>query len=199
MRIMENNMNEKEANNARSYWNDVLHDEFKGESDRACVILATALLDTALENLLRTYMAPCPSNRDPLFDGANAPLATFSSRIDIAYRLGLVSSTFCRDLHLIRRIRNNFAHDVSGCAFEDSSVRDRVQELAKSSKCNLLDSTWRDLFPDSPKGNFKFIVGWMQWLVRGLTEKVKSIEHAEEEWGYKGDWGSLTKDVLKEA
>ena len=106
------------------HWADILRDEFEGESERACVIIAASLLDNALFSLLQARLAPCSTNTDTLFDGANAPLSTFSSRIEVSYRLGLLSARFCRDLHLVRRIRNEFAHNVIGCTFEESSVRD---------------------------------------------------------------------------
>ncbi len=39
----------KSLNHAASHWDDVFHEEFKSESDNACVILAAAVLDSALE------------------------------------------------------------------------------------------------------------------------------------------------------
>lgn len=173
------------------HWHDVLLDEFEGESDRACVILAASLLDAALMTLLQARLAPSPSQSDPLFDGANAPLSTFSARIDASYRLGLLSARFCRDLHLIRRIRNEFAHNVTGCNFEESSIRDRIQALANSSKYNACEASWRELYPDTPKGHFQFAVGWMQWHIRALTEDTECIQIAKDEWGYTGEWATI--------
>lgn len=168
----------------------LLNNEFKGESDRACVILAAAMLDSALRNLLQTKFTPCPSS-DMLFDGANAPLSTFSSRIDMSYRLGLLSARFCRDLHLVRKIRNDFAHNVTGCAFTDSGVRDRVQALSNSAGYMRAHETWKEIYPDEPKGHFQFAVSWMQWHLCTATDETESIKAAEEEWGYQGDWDSL--------
>jgi hypothetical protein len=64
--------------------------------------------------LLRTFLIPCNTSEDPLFDGANAPLSTFNARIEMAYRLGVIDATFSRNLHLVRKIRNDFAHNVTG-------------------------------------------------------------------------------------
>ena|GEM_PF-906864 len=182
-----------EAASSTEHWNDVLLKEFEGESDRACVILAASLLDSALMSLLQARFTPCPSNSDPLFDGANAPLSTFSSRIDATYRLGLLSARFCRDLHLVRRIRNDFTHNVTGCAFEESAVRDRVQALANSSRYATAKDTWSDLYPDTPKGQFQFAIGWMQWHIRSLTEDTECIDAAGDEWGYTNDWADETE------
>lgn len=176
------------------HWHDVLSHEFAGESDRACVILAATLLDTALATLLKTYFAPSVVARDSLFDGANAPLASFSARIDLAYRLGLVSALMARDLHLIRRIRNDFAHNITGCSFDDPSARDRILELSRSSRVNEQHEIWRELYPDTPRGYFQVVVGWIQWHLRSLTSDTQAITPAVTEWGYTKDWESLGKD-----
>lgn len=173
------------------HWLELLTNEFRGESDRACVILAASLLDVALRSLLEARLAPSPNSSDMLFDGANAPLSTFSSRIDMTYRLGLLSARFCRDLHLVRRIRNDFAHNIAGCSFTDSGVRDRVQALCNSAGYSKTHKSWRDVYPDNPKGHFQFAVSWMQWHIRVLTEDTDPIKSAEEEWGYQSDWNSL--------
>ncbi len=47
------------------------------ESDRAALIIAAAMLDELLSELLRSRL-------DSLFDGPNAPFSSFSARIDIA-------------------------------------------------------------------------------------------------------------------
>jgi DNA-binding MltR family transcriptional regulator len=104
-------------------------DEFEKESDRAAVIHTCALIDNALRELLEIYMLSCPASADPLFDGANAPLSSFSERIEISYRLGLITRDLASGLTTLRKIRNSFAHDVGGCSFDSQSVRDRVESL----------------------------------------------------------------------
>ena len=162
--------------------------EFKGESDRACVILAATLLDTALEALLRTRLVPNASNTDSLLDGSTAPLASFSARIDMAYRLGIISPQFARDLHIVRRIRNDFAHNISGCTFEDTSVRDRVMELSRSTGTTNCHESWLRKIGNTPKGYFELILSWMLWNLRSLINQTSAIPVAELEWGYKKDW-----------
>lgn len=185
--------NEKKTTTSSGlHWHDVLHKEFEGESDRACVILAASLLDTALISLLQARLCPNPGNSDPLFDGANAPLSTFSARIDMCFRLGILSSRFCRDLHLIRKIRNDFAHNVAGCAFTESAIRDRIQALAHSSRFSQTDESWRNMFPDTPKGQFLFCVSWMQWELHDRREKAEPITLAQEEFGYSLEWKPLS-------
>jgi hypothetical protein len=102
--------------------------EFKGESDRAAVILGAAKLDSILGHILDRFLLPAPGNTDELLDG-DAPLATFSSKINACYRLGLISAGFAKSLHLIRRIRNSFAHEVVGVSLETGAHADRLKAL----------------------------------------------------------------------
>lgn len=87
--------------------------EFKTESDRAAVILGASKLDQLLGMTLEKHLLPCTTSTDQLFSN-NGPLGNFSSKIDFSYRLGLIDNQFCNSLHLVRRIRNSFAHEVYG-------------------------------------------------------------------------------------
>jgi len=153
------------------HWDDVFDTEFAKESDRAGVIIAVAMLDRVLETILKAYLVPTDSPEDSLLEGAYAPIATFNARIDLAYRLGLISARFCRDLHLIRRIRNDFAHNISSCNFEDSSVHSRIID-------------------------FQMIVSWMLWCLWSQSEEIHSTEPSDIEWGY---WTEeMEEDIEKE-
>jgi hypothetical protein len=64
-----------------------------------------------------------------LGDTPNAPLGAFSARIDLAYLMGLVSKRAHRELHLIRKIRNEFAHAYVRLTFEDPKIANWCREL----------------------------------------------------------------------
>ena len=97
------------------------------ESDRGLVLAGAAFIDNSLEKLLRSYLVPSPEI-DKLFS-SNGSLATFSNRITMAYSLGLIDSAVKRDIDLIRKIRNDFAHTEQPVALTDSAVSNRVGEL----------------------------------------------------------------------
>lgn len=103
-------------------------EEFSKESDRAAVIVGAARLDILLYQLLKKFLRPCTSNNDELLEG-DSPLATYSSRIHACHRLGLIDDHVARALHLIRKIRNSFAHEVSATDLSTGSHRDRIREL----------------------------------------------------------------------
>lgn len=102
--------------------------EYNEESDRAAVILAASKLDELLYQLLSASLMPSSSSRDELLDN-DRPLGTFSSRIAISYRLGLIDEGLTRALHLVRRIRNAFAHQLTGTKLDGGPEADRVREL----------------------------------------------------------------------
>ena len=169
------------------HWNNVFSKEFSKESDRACVILAAAMLDQAIETILKSCLVPTDSKNDTLLEGAYAPISTFSARIDLAYRIGLISKKFCRDLHLIRKMRNDFAHDVKDCTFERGSVRNRITELRRSSTHVEKMPNVRQSFPDTPRGNFQMVASWMLYQLCIIAEYVETIEDSNEEFGYLKD------------
>lgn len=98
-----------------------------GESDRGAAVLAGGYLDSLLEDLLRAVIVEDKS-LNSLFDG-NGPFATFSGRIDVAFAFGLLPVKTRHDLHLIRKIRNHFAHHSDEVSFTSSPVRDWCKEL----------------------------------------------------------------------
>jgi DNA-binding MltR family transcriptional regulator len=93
--------------------------------DRVAAIIFTSSVELLLENLLRKAMMPDSAKH--LFDG-NGALATLSAKIDIAYAFGLIANVDRHDLHLLRKIRNDFAHDIDHeLSFETPRIADRVQ------------------------------------------------------------------------
>lgn len=99
------------------------------ESDRGCAIFGASLLHTDLELLLKAY---CRSDgklgTDALF-ATYAPLSTFSACIQIGYAFGLVPSHIKARLEIVRKLRNDFAHDAGPISFESPHCRDRLALL----------------------------------------------------------------------
>ena len=100
------------------------------EGERALVIGDSARIDVALERLLKAVTHPCPGGRDDLFD-ADRPLGTFSAKIAAAYRLGLLDHDVESALHMIRRMRNEFAHATTPVTLSESNHRDRLNGITK--------------------------------------------------------------------
>ena len=132
------------------------------------ILLAAAQLDNALEDLICQRM-PKLSNtaRNKLFRGLGA-FAHFSTKIDVAYAMELISDDIRHDMHVLRDIRNEFAHpkkeihlhldDVIGMMGRFRNFDDEVDRLAyfikkineiwsainAKSESNILVKTLRD-------------------------------------------------------
>lgn len=141
-------------------YNDVV-DLFHKETDRAAAILAGSYLEVLLESLLKSTFVNDPVVEE-LFKGSG-PLATFSSRISFSYALGLIDGEVYRDLNIIRRIRNHFAHNIQNASFEDASIRDRCGELSFVKLS--IQSGIEDVASHGPRNRFLLSVGYLTLVI----------------------------------
>lgn len=176
-----------EKNERDPQWKfNFLLEQFKKESDRAAVILVASMIDELLGILLKSYLVAIPSADDALFDNATSPLATFSAKVDISYRIGLISGKFARDIHIVRKIRNSFAHDIYGCSFENGSVKSRIKELEKSMpySVNITSEKRSDNLLEGDRGMFIYITGNMIWRLTSMINETMELKEAPMEWFY---------------
>jgi hypothetical protein len=97
---------------------------------RPIVIIGASKIDDLLLEILRQYLLPKNAKgkeADELLEN-DAPLGTFSSRIKICRRLGLIDVNTCAVLDKLRRLRNLSAHEVK---FDHTlpPVREHVTEF----------------------------------------------------------------------
>jgi hypothetical protein len=102
------------------------------ESDRAVGVLAAAFVEEELDAYVRRQFIRSDKSyldmADSLFKG-RGPLATFSTKIDMGWLLGLYGEHARKQLHTIREIRNAFAHKATAGSFEAQPARDYVPNL----------------------------------------------------------------------
>lgn len=102
---------------------DAFYGEFQNESQRGAVLVGVAQLDELLRQLLSAFLIDDDQSIILLdSENSNAPLGSFSARIDLSYCLGLIGENERKDLHRIRKIRNRFAHDLHGLTFDDQEI-----------------------------------------------------------------------------
>ncbi len=101
-------------------------DSLNIETDRGCALMAAAFLSEQLFILLVSSLVRDDDVSQKLL---SSRIESFCDRIDLAFALGLLPPLARRDLHLIRRIRNEFAHDASPLSFASSQIADRCREL----------------------------------------------------------------------
>jgi len=107
-----------------------LRQEFKGSSDRAAVIVAASYLDELLLQMLKEYLIKDTDKKNKEIFSGNGPLSTFSSKINLSYRLGLISKRETDLINTIRAIRNYFAHQLSNASFENQSIKQKTENLS---------------------------------------------------------------------
>jgi DNA-binding MltR family transcriptional regulator len=166
-----------------SYWDDFLNRELNAESDRGAVILACSLFDIALKAKIKSFLTPISSSADEIFDDANAPLATFSSKINMAFRLGIISQSLKRDLHLLRDIRNSFAHNIEECSFEAPEITSTLKTIKEQSKfIDRFKEIRESCFQPGNKGDFIMFATMLLSTLK--SEHVTTMEQAVDEWIY---------------
>lgn len=106
------------------------------ESDRGSALMAAAFIDNKVGELLHSFFIDNKKIYERLFE-SNGALATFSSKIDLAFLLGLIPKNIFDDLHLLRKIRNDFAHNASFMTFESNPIKERCYSFSVLIKTQL--------------------------------------------------------------
>jgi DNA-binding MltR family transcriptional regulator len=98
------------------------------ESDRGCALMSAAFLEIELENELKYLLVKSRKIIDKIFE-FNGPLGNFSSKISMAFALGLIDRNTLNELDLIRKIRNKFAHEHQSISFDDETLAPLIEKL----------------------------------------------------------------------
>jgi DNA-binding MltR family transcriptional regulator len=102
------------------------------ENDRTCAIVSVSFLDTLLTKLLRCAFPPATSQREKIVNellAALGPLATFAARIKMVFLLNLIDEVDYHNLNVLRKIRNEFAHEFGLVSFDTPPISDLVGNL----------------------------------------------------------------------
>jgi hypothetical protein len=128
--------------------------ELGKEADRSAVIVGATKIDVTLGKLLKVVLFPSAGGKDDLFD-TERPLSEFSAKISLAYRLGLIDHDLEHAIHLIRKIRNDFAHTLEQAKLSLAPNRDRVTQLSTHFRD---DTLWKQIVDVlSERGDNKYL------------------------------------------
>lgn len=98
-------------------------------SDRAIAIILSAIVENHLTILLRLIMRRDDERvADELFR-PSGPLGPFGTKIRLAYLLRVVAPETYKDLLVISKIRNAFAHDMRITSFDDQKIADQIKNM----------------------------------------------------------------------
>jgi hypothetical protein len=125
------------------------------ETDRGRALVAASLIEEMLEEILRSFLRE-GSETSKLFEAPNAPLSSLHSKALLSRSLCLISAAEFKDIDLIRRIRNEFAHSIL-CSFEDAKIVAWAKDLkAGMGILDVLDSEHESRVED-PKQRFGMV------------------------------------------
>lgn len=102
--------------------------EFHKGSDRIVAVVGAAYLESVLDSLLRAVLIEETKETDSLLR-PDGPLGSNGTRIQLAFRLGLITREQRDDLKCIAKIRNTFAHDFKAQSFDMSPMRELCGSL----------------------------------------------------------------------
>jgi|ERR1039458_10177196 hypothetical protein len=151
--------------------------EFGQETDRAAVLLGGAKLDDVLLRILAQFLIPNATSRDEFLE-AEGPLSTFSARINATYRLGIIDADFARSLHLVRKIRNDFAHEIAGAKLDWGKHRDRITALCSAiAKTDIFREVKRSYFDgkEGTRGDFLTCLVILVARLEGIYQKTQCL------------------------
>ena len=96
--------------------------EIKKQRDRGAAIIAASVLEDHLLAAIQSRLHRNDTIESKIFKGYG-PLASFSAKIDLGFLLGLYSSTSHKQIHRIREIRNEFAHNLAPLSFNSQRIK----------------------------------------------------------------------------
>ncbi|ARQ01703.1 hypothetical protein [Pseudorhodoplanes sinuspersici] len=102
--------------------------EVTSQSDRGAAIIGGAILEELLTVALAHRLILDPVVQKRVF-GTGGFCETFASKIDLALAVGLMPFDAHHDLHIIRKVRNKFAHSIDPLTFEDQQIKDWLNNL----------------------------------------------------------------------
>ncbi len=161
---------EKQKIDLAGEWSDHFDRSIRAESVRAKVILSACYLDELLHQLIEIALKPNSSKEDALLDGPQAPLASFSAKVELTARLGLISEDIKSSLHLVRKIRNEFAHKLANCDFSNDKIASWNNELHKFN--DIASEERRAQFSRGPVGDFEKSVSWLVYLLKHQIQNI---------------------------
>ena len=102
----------------------------RGASDRALGIIAASLVEIHLTKLIKQAFIPevktgSKETVQELMFHSSGPLGAFSTKIRLAYMMGLISKEFFKDLEIMKEIRNRFAHHTEIGSFDLPEISSR--------------------------------------------------------------------------
>ena len=140
------------------------------ESDRAAAVLAGCYLDEMLGLLLKKFLIQDAKLIEKYILGNSPSVAidSFAKKSRIAYALGLLRKVEYSDIDTVRRIRNEFAHQIHGLSFETQKINDLCFNLKLAQI--TIDKLFQDMkYTDGARFRYTIAVGILGNFINQLN------------------------------
>jgi hypothetical protein len=131
-------------------------EEMEG-SHRATAIVGGSFVEEHLTHVLKSRMVKDAKVIDEMFAPGRA-FGDFGAKVDLGYLIGLYSKRAHKELAIIRRIRNDFAHQLESNSFDRDDIRDRCRNLTLS-QSKVVNLTVFDAIPGDDKHRVLLTLG----------------------------------------
>jgi hypothetical protein len=115
---------------------DNLFQEIAFGSDRATAIVLAAFVEDHLTHFIRSRLVKDDRLQQKML-GPGGACGDFGTKINLAYLFGFYSAPGWKELDTIRRIRNDFAHNLRINRFGTASIKDRCANLSLWQKLKI--------------------------------------------------------------
>ena len=147
------------------------------QEDQAMVLSLATFLEDTLGRLLLAYFRSCHATKD-LVEGFNAPLGTFGSRIKAVYSFGLVTDEQFKDMEILRKVRNHFAHSWEGISFERNDMQALIGQLSGYTVDQKpIEGGPREKLLGTLSTCCMELQVFLGRLVDGMTERAQDVSH----------------------
>lgn len=151
--------------------------EIGRQVDQVMVLSLATFLEDTLGRLLIAYFRSCKSTKE-LVEGFNAPLGTFGSRIKAVYAFGLVTDEQFKDMEILRKVRNHFAHNWEGVSFERNDIQALIGQLSGYTVDHKpIEGGPREKLLGTLSTCCIELQVFLGRLVDGMTEKAPDVSH----------------------
>jgi DNA-binding MltR family transcriptional regulator len=164
--------------------------EFYDESpDRGIAISLPAIIDDRLTSILKLVMLDNKKLLNEFFTPGGS-LSNFGTKINLVYMLGIVDEEVYRDLSVINKIRNKFAHRVDIKRLEQQPIKDLIANMGTYQALVRISKSPHNPIKEGPMTDQdKFVIALartdltnMRWTFRSCMRmmiiRLNAIAHA---------------------
>lgn len=164
-----------ELHSGRDVFGDFMH-EFMNESDRACIILASAEIEARFQLLFEKLLCFNSKLKKELF-GFNGPLGTFSARVKMAYALKVIAKDFFDLLEAFRCVRNEIVHKGVHTSLKDPEVAKASAAILAFFRKSKKFERWAFAVPgmDRDQYQFRHALGFIIVMIEHTTQFLEPI------------------------